>query len=107
MAHSDLKNSQEWILHVYPDDGETWPLAEIPGRKSGQFQPTTIYFYARAGGSPSTGLRGLRLRQDGTTGKLPGRSSRPLPEWAAKLLDAARAEHGLSDEHLSEQGVRI
>ena len=107
MAHNDLSHRQQWDLRVHPDEGETWPLAEIPGAGGRQFQPTSISFYARAGGSPSIALRGVRLRQDGTAGKLPAGSHRPLPEWAAKLLDEARAGHGLSDEHLREQGVKI
>jgi hypothetical protein len=107
MARNDYRHSQQWILHIHPDEGETWPLAEIPGSDGRQFQPTGITFSASAGTGPSIALRGLRLRQDGSVGKLPARGYRPLPDWAAKILDAARDEHGLGDEYLREQGVRI
>lgn len=103
MSTTHLNHFQEWVLTVRPESGETWPRCET---RDGEMQPLTLTFSARPGTYARSGLAGQNIRRDGSVGLRHATTSR-LPEWAAALLASARAEYGLTEEFLRNQGVKI
>lgn len=102
MSKVQANHHQEWHIRIDREPGDDWP--DISVRRSWAradevevFRPEQIIWHHRAGDkSPSSAVRGPRLKLDGEPGKRVMSLHSQVPDWAKRLIDDARHEAGFT-----------